>query len=54
MTRYGYFLSSEENSPPGGPADGLWRVSLEAINSRVLSAADADEAKGPFERMLGS
>ena len=38
----------------GGPADGLWRVSLEAIDGWVLSVADADEAKGPFERLLGS
>jgi hypothetical protein len=38
-----------------GPATGLWRISLEAIDGWTLRAAgETDDDKGPFARLLGS
>ena len=39
----------------GGTAEGLWRVSLEAVDGWTLRAgAAAAEDKGPFARLLGT
>ncbi len=37
-----------------GSGDGLWRISVEAVDGWVLPVADADErdGKGPFARLL--
>jgi hypothetical protein len=38
----------------GGRDEGLWRISLEAVDGWVLPAAAGDhDSKGPFERLLG-
>ena len=40
-----------------GAAEGLWRISLEAVDGWTLSAAAAaaaEEDKGPFARLLGT
>lgn len=39
-----------------GSGDGLWRISVEAVDGWVLPVADADErdGKGPFARLLGT
>jgi hypothetical protein len=38
-----------------GAADGVWRVSLEAVDGWTLRAgAVAEEDKGPFARLLGT
>ena len=37
-----------------GPDDGLWRVSLAAVDGWTVGAGAGDEAdKGPFARLLG-
>ena len=35
------------------PADGLWRISLEAVDGWALRA-DAETERGPFARLLGN
>lgn len=38
-----------------GAAEGLWRISLEAVDGWTLRAdAAAEEDKGPFARLLGT
>jgi hypothetical protein len=38
-----------------GDPEGLWRISLEAVDGWTLRAdADAAEDKGPFARLLGT
>jgi hypothetical protein len=38
-----------------GAAEGLWRISLEAVDGWTLrAAAAAEEDKGPFARLLGT
>jgi hypothetical protein len=40
----------------GEAGEGLWRISLEAVDGWVLRAGveDADSNKGPFARLLGN
>jgi hypothetical protein len=40
----------------GEPSEGLWRISLEAVDGWALrtGASDAESTKGPFARMLGN
>lgn len=40
----------------GEPGDGLWRISLEAVDGWALrtGASDGESTKGPFARLLGN
>jgi hypothetical protein len=49
-----HVLAAGTRGEPGA-ADGLWRVSLEAVDGWTLRAATAPtEDKGPFARLLGN
>ncbi len=34
--------------------EGLWRISLEAVDGWTLRAGDAEDDRGPFARLLGN
>ena len=50
-------LIAEETYISGDGIEGLWRISLEAVDGWVLRAAadsGTQDDKGPFARLLGS
>ena len=54
-TESDHHLHLRVTSDGDGPAAGMWRISLEAIDGWTLRAAgETDDGKGPFARLLGS
>ncbi len=52
-----HHLHLRAGDPGAGAAEGLWRISLEAVDGWTLHTApagDADDDKGPFARLLSS
>jgi hypothetical protein len=52
----GHHLHMRTGSGRDGVADGLWRISLEAIDGWALGAeaAVSGDDRGPFARLLGN
>jgi hypothetical protein len=50
---YHLHLRAARMAGAGGDAEGLWRISLPAIDGWTLGAAADRDERGPFARLLG-
>jgi hypothetical protein len=50
---YHVHLRAARVTGAGGGAEGLWRISLAAIDGWTLGAAAGSDDRGPFARLLG-
>ena len=51
------YLRADDVAGAAGPAEGLWRISLDAVDAwtlRATAGAGAQDDRGPFSRLLGT